>query len=103
MHKAKYLLVCLFVLLGGCASMGGKQANQKAISTACNGYAHALATLSAFRAQGKLTKGEINQVNKIVKKVHPICTAKTIPDPTTALMTVNGAVNTLQSIQVPAK
>ena len=93
-----FLALC--VLLAGCASMG-PQASQKSVINACNGYAHALATLAAFRAQGKLTSGEVNQVNKIVKQVHPICTAKTIPNPAAALMTVNGAVNQLQALQVP--
>jgi len=103
MHKAKYIFLCLLVALAGCAAMGGKQVSQKNVINACNGYAHALATLAAFRAKGELTKGEVSQVNKIIKQVHPICTASTIPDPATALMTVNGATSQLQNLQVPPK
>lgn len=97
------LVALVLALTAGCAAMGGPQASQKAVVTACNGYASALATAAAFRAQGKLSTGQVTAINNAITVVHPICSAKTIPSTQTALAQVESATAQLVAVNQKVK
>ena len=101
MHKIVVLSVlAVIILLAGCATV---QSQQKGIITACNGYAHALATAAAFRAQGKLSAGQIQTINQVRAVVNPICTAPKLPSTAQALVTVENSVTQLTNVNAQVK
>lgn len=89
--------------MGGCAALKGPQAEQKSVVTACNGYASALATAAAFRAQGKLSTSQVNAINNVISIAHPICSASTIPNTQTALAQVETATAQLAAVNAKVK
>lgn len=101
MRKVVVLTVlAAIILLAGCATV---QSQQKGIITACNGYAHALATAAAFRAQGKLSASQIDTINQVRTVVNPICTAPKLPTTAQALVTVENSVTQLTNLNAGVK
>lgn len=97
------LIISAMVSLTGCAALKGPQAEQKSVVTACNGYASALATAAAFRAQGKLSKSQVSAINNVISIAHPICSAPTIPNTQTALAKIETATSQLVSVNQKVK
>jgi hypothetical protein len=77
----KYSRFLILLLLAGCPANTGNlniSAVQR-VSALCNTYSSTIIALAGFRAQGKLSAGQISGVDHSIKIADPICTG---PQPT---------------------
>jgi len=100
------LVGLLVVVFTGCAALSNMTTAQKTIYyqkqvvVACNGFAHVLVSLAAFRRANQLSPGQVNIVNTSIVAVRPFCTAKVpVSDPQTALLQIQSAMLNVLAIQ----
>ena len=106
MKNKLYMLAAgvMLLMLSACAALGGPQATQKGMITACNGYASALTTLAIYNMNGKLSKSQVDSINQANKIVHPLCTAPDmVSNPQQATVMIQNAIMTLTTIQSQVK
>lgn len=95
----KKLLLPVVLLIGLGACQGGKITPAETALTGCDTFASALVTLSALRAQGKLSDGKISLVDKTRAYVDPFCLGDAPDIDASAIdLTVNAGVSVLQSV-----
>jgi len=97
--------VCLVtaLALAGCA-VGGFTPREQYLS-ACEAYSGALDTLAAYRADGELTKTQLDAVNASRRVVNPLCQAgfSDLSDPQKALELIERELVQMQGIKKDAQ
>lgn len=70
---------------------------------ACDSYASGLLTLSAARANGKLSDAQVADVDALRATINPLCSGDVPPDPVSATATIRSAANRIALIQAGVK
>jgi hypothetical protein len=95
-----FALVLVFAL-AGCAGLGGeptKAQTYQTIGSACIAGTGTLNTLSPMKAQGRLTKDQIEIIDAAADAIHPICNNADIPSYEWALQVLNVHVWALNGV-----
>jgi len=70
----KKLLLTSALLVGLSACTGGKISPAETVLLSCETVARTIVQLTPYRAEGKLTKGEVEIVDKAIGITQPLCT-----------------------------
>lgn len=93
----KYLLLTGFLLLAACQT--GRITPAETELLGCDAFAGALATLASYNAQGKLSAGTIDIVDKTRSYVNPLCLGPSPDINKTAVdVAIDGGTRTLNTI-----